>query len=135
VRGCHCGRWEILFFSDDTRDEGTGMKTRNVLLLGLGLAVAFESSAAEAPGEAAAVKVKVVPPVERPRGVCHFSQPGISVVIEDTTEQACHDRQVQCGQENPGRDGECRARWTISEAKASRARKGKRAGKFEGAPR
>jgi hypothetical protein len=103
--------------------RGIGMRRVLAVLVGLGLAFAFDASAADEAGG------------DRPRGVCNFSQPGLSMVIEDTTEEACTGRQLECGHDNPGHEADCRARWTISEEKANRARKGKSAGRAETVPR
>jgi hypothetical protein len=111
------------------------MRTLSVVLLGLGLGFAFETRASDQPEQSApAARAAPAPAAERPRGVCQFSQPGLSMVIEDTTEEACHERQAQCGHDNPGREAECRGRWTISEEKANRTRKGKPVERAASAP-
>jgi len=99
-------------------------------LVGLGLVLAFDASGADEAEEAAKAASPApapAPSAEKPRGVCHFTTRGISLVVEDTTQEACHDRQVQCQQDNPGHEAECRSTWTPSAEKAKRAKSGKKA--------
>ncbi len=114
------------------------MRGLTAVLLGLGLGFTFDALGSDEVEEptppvqtAPASKTAPASSTERPRGVCHFSQPGLSMVIEDTTEEACRERQHQCGQDNPGHENECRSRWSVSDDKGSRVRKGKSAGKAE----
>jgi len=101
---------------------------RHAVLLGLGLGFAFTTLAADEGGEAAPkASPAPAPAVEKPRGTCHFTKPGISLIVEDTTKDACHERQVQCQQDNPGHEAECRSQWTASAEKPKPARKAKRA--------
>jgi len=108
------------------------MRGMTAALVGLGLGFASPVLGAGQAGEAAPppeTETVVMPAPEKPRGVCHFNKPGISLTVEDTTQEACHDRQVQCQQDNPGHEAECRSRWTPAEEKekAKPARKAKKA--------
>jgi hypothetical protein len=104
------------------------MRGLTAALIGLGLALASSAYGADEPAKAARAASRApAPPAEKPRGVCHFARPGISLVVEDTTQEACHERQVQCQQENPGHEAECRAQWTRSGEKARPARSKKAA--------
>jgi hypothetical protein len=101
-------------------------------LAALALALASGASRADEPDRAARPASRApAPPAEKPRGVCHFSSPGISLVVEDTTQEACHERQVQCQQENPGHEAGCRSQWTPS---GEKSRPGKSAKKAERSP-
>jgi hypothetical protein len=77
------------------------------LLLVADLAIAPKVSAAEEAAPEVVVRV-----VEPPKGVCHGAGPGVSVVVENTTEAACRERQAQCERDHPGRETDCHARWT-----------------------
>jgi len=104
------------------------MRGLTAALVGLGLVLAFDASGAEEAEEAAeAASPAPAPSAEKPRGVCHFTTRGISLVVEDTTQEACHDRQVECQQDNPGHEAECRSTWTPSAEKAKPAKSGKKA--------
>jgi hypothetical protein len=103
------------------------MRGLTAALVGLGLALASGASGADAPEKAAKPARAPAPPAEKPRGVCHFNKPGISLVVEDTTQEACHERQVQCQQENPGHEAECRSQWTPSAEKARHPKAAKKA--------
>src|SRR3990172_6359807 len=129
--GCRCGRLEILFSWLAHATRWTAMRRLNAVLVGLGLGIALDASGAEEPREATSPPARAAPapPTEPPRGVCTFNQPGLSMVIEDTTEQACRERRSQCGQDHPGHEADCRARWAASDEKAPRARKAKASGK------
>jgi hypothetical protein len=71
------------------------------------MAIAPKVSAAEEAAPEPIVRV-----VEPRKGVCHCAGPGVSVVVEDTTEAACRERQAQCERDHPGRETDCHARWT-----------------------
>jgi len=62
-------------------------------------------------------------PTEEPRGACHVAGPGLSLVIEDTTTQACREHQRQCESDNPGREATCHSSWTTGDHKKNKTRK------------
>jgi len=98
-------------------------------VLGFGLGFAGTVLAADEAQEAA--PVTTLPAVEKPRGVCHFTSSGVSLTVEDTTAEACHEREVQCQQDKPGHEAECKARWTAAEVKAKPAKKARKTERAE----
>lgn len=56
---------------------------------------------------------------ELPKGVCRSTGHGVTVVVEDTSQEACRERKVQCERDHPGSEADCHSQWTEN------ARKGK----------
>ena len=86
-------------------------------LLAVGLTFALEASAAEGAGPEQAVRI-----VDPPKGVCRAGGNGVSVVVEDTSEAACRERQAQCERDHPGSEKDCHSQWTEN-ARRSKAKK------------
>jgi hypothetical protein len=93
------------------------MRRLPAVLLGLGLGLASNAFAEEKAGPAP----RAGGLIEEPRGTCHFTGRGVTVTIEDTTNEACRERQRECAKENPGREAECRSRWVLADKKAKAA--------------
>lgn len=86
-------------------------------LLVVGLAFALKASAADDAAPEQAVRI-----VDVPKGVCRAGGHGVSVVVEDTSEAACRERQAQCERDHPGNEKDCHSQWTEN-ARRTKAKK------------
>ena len=92
------------------------MKGLLLALPAVGLSFALNASVAAGAGPE---QVRIVDP---PKGVCHAGGHGVSVVVEDTSEAACRERQAQCERDHPGSEKDCHSQWTEN-ARRSKAKK------------
>ncbi len=86
-------------------------------LLAVGLVLALDASAGVEVAPEQAVRI-----VDPPKGVCHAGGNGVSVVVEDTSEAACRERQAQCERDHPGNEKDCHSQWTEN-ARRNKAKK------------